>query len=86
MVQNFARVPLFSLSNLSVWAPEPRYMLAMKSISARWDSADKDDVIFLIHHLKIKSADAVLEIVSSYYPKTQIPAKTQFFIEELFES
>lgn len=85
MVQNFLRVPVLNLSNLSIWAPEPRYMLAMKAIAARWDTSDKDDVIFLISHLKLKNANSVLEIIADYYPKSQIPAKTQFFIEELFE-
>ena len=37
---------VFSLSNLKVWAPQADYMLAMKAISARFDSHDKDDLIF----------------------------------------
>jgi hypothetical protein len=27
----------------------------------------------------------VLEVVENYYPRNQIPPKTQFFLEELFE-
>ncbi len=82
---NFERQEVLALTNLRVWAPEPRYMLAMKCISARWDTNDKDDVIFLIKLLKIKKSSAVLKLIENYYPKKMIPAKTSFFIEELFE-
>ncbi len=85
-VGSFTRETVASYSNLLVWAPEARYMLAMKCISARWDSSDRDDVIFLIKHLKIASAKAVFHVIQDYYPKAQIPAKTQFFLEELFEA
>jgi hypothetical protein len=82
---NFKRQEVLSLSNLRVWAPEPRYMLAMKCLSARWDTHDKDDVIFLLKHLKIKSAKEVFDLIENYYPKKIIPAKTQFLIEEVLE-
>ncbi|MCB0367595.1 MAG: hypothetical protein H6624_09575 [Bdellovibrionaceae bacterium] len=81
----FGREDVLSLSHLRVWAPEPKYMLAMKCISARWDTSDKDDVIFLIKLLKIKKAKQVFDLIEGYYPKNQILSKTQFFIEELFE-
>lgn len=58
-------------------------MLAMKCLSARWDTSDKDDVIFLIKYLEIKRAKKVLDLIAGYYPKNQIPAKTQFFIKEI---
>lgn len=82
---SFARQDVLILSHLRVWAPEPKYMLAMKCISARWDTSDRDDVVFLIQYLKIKSAKEVFKIIEKYYPKNRIPAKTQFLIEELFE-
>lgn len=82
---DFKREEILSLSNLRVWAPEPQYMLAMKCISARWDSSDRDDVIFLIKYLNIKSPKKVFSIIEKFYPKNQVPTKTRFFIEELFE-
>ena len=85
LTSQFQREPVATFSNLFVWAPEARYMLAMKCISARWDTSDRDDVVFLIKHLKIASAKAVFELIQGYYPKSQIPPKTQFFIEEVFE-
>jgi hypothetical protein len=80
----FAQQDVLNLSHLRVWAPEPKYMLAMKCISARWDTSDRDDVLFLIRFLKLKKAKAVFEIIQHYYPKQRIPAKTKFFIEEVF--
>jgi len=81
----FKREAVLDFSHLRIWTPEPRYMLAMKCISARWDSLDRKDVLFLIKLLKIKTAQHVFKIIEGYYPKHRIPAKTQFFLEELFE-
>jgi hypothetical protein len=85
LAQKFKREEVARLSHLRIWAPETRYMLAMKCISARWDSSDRDDVKFLIERLELKTSSAVFNIIESYYPKKIIPPKTQFFIEELFE-
>ena len=60
-------------------------MLAMKCISARWDTSDKDDVVFLIEHLGFTTPKEVFGVTEHYYPKGMIPTKTQFFIEELLE-
>lgn len=81
----FDKQNVLELSHLTVWAPEPNYMLAMKCISARWDTSDKDDVTFLIKLLEIKTPKEVFAIIEHYYAKKLIPTKTQFFIEELFE-
>lgn len=84
--ENFQRNDVLNLSNLRVWAPEAKYMLAMKCISARWDTSDREDVIFLIQHLKLKDSKSVFKIIEHFYPKKQIPAKTLFFIEEVMEN
>ncbi len=83
--EGFKRETVANLSHLLVWAPEPRYMLAMKCLSARWDTSDRDDVIFLIRHLAMKSKEEVFELIAHYYPQSAIPAKTKFFIEEAME-
>ena len=80
------QIDVINLSNLRVWAPSPQYMLAMKCISARFDSSDADDVRCLIRHLKLETVESALRIIETYYPKKMIPAKTQFFIEEILES
>lgn len=77
------RVPVMNLSNLRVWAPGPDYMLAMKCLSARFDTHDRDDVRFLIGHLKLEKAGQVFDIIKKYCPENLVPAKTRFFVEEL---
>lgn len=83
---NFISNDVLNFPNLRVWAPEAKYMLAMKCLSARWDSNDKDDVVFLIKFLKLKKSKDIFKIIEHYYPKKVIPPKTQFFIEEIMDS
>lgn len=73
------------LSNLIVWTPPPQYLLAMKAIAARFDSNDARDLRTLVRHLGLARVEQVLEVVERYYPRNQIPAKTQYFLEELFD-
>lgn len=79
------RQAVMALSNLRVWAPTADYMLAMKCVSARFDTHDRDDVVFLIGHLGLKTPSEVFEIVSRYYPRDRVPAKTRFLVEEIFD-
>lgn len=70
--------------------PVPEYLLAMKCMAARLggttgEASDVQDIVFLIRHLQLKSAPAVLEIVAQYYPANRIPVKTQYLVEGLFE-
>ena len=58
----------------------------MKCMSARWDTSDRDDVIFLLRHLKLINLQEVFELIEKYYPKKAISAKTKFFLEEVMES
>ena len=71
------------LSNLRVWAPQADYMLAMKCVSARFDSHDLDDTKFLLRHLGVRSVREASVIIEKYYPRKAIPAKTQFLLEEV---
>ena len=79
------REDVLDLPNLRVWAPTAQYMLAMKCVSARFDSHDMDDTKFLIDYLHLRTPAEVFDIIQAYYPKRLIPAKTQFLIEELLE-
>ncbi len=80
------REPVREYSHLRVWAPRADYMLAMKCVSARFDSSDKDDVLFLVRYLKLKSPEAVFKIIERYYPSRLIPAKARFLVEEVMGS
>lgn len=74
------------LSHLRVWAPQAEYMLAMKCVSARFDSHDLDDAKFLLRHLEIKTPEQAFRIIEQYYPRHVVPPKTQFLLEELLGS
>jgi len=84
-VVEHSRKLLFHMPNLTVFIPEADYLLAMKALAARANTEDEADVLTLIHLLNITNAEAVFEIIEKYYPKGQIPPKTQYFIEGLFE-
>lgn len=76
---------VMELPNLRVWAPAADYMLAMKCVSARFDSHDRGDVEFLVRHLELQSPAAVFEVICRYYPRERVPAKTVFFVEEILQ-
>lgn len=84
LVEHPQRV-LFDFSNLSVFVPEPDYLLAMKAISARIDTFDQADVRTLIAFLDLNTPDEVFHVIEKYYPRQQIKPATQYFIEELFD-
>lgn len=79
------REDIFNMSHLRVWAPCADYMLAMKCISARFDTFDKDDIKFLISYLKLTKPEEVFDIIVKYYPHNKVPAKTKFLVEELMD-
>jgi hypothetical protein len=87
---NLTTGDLPQFSNLRLTMPVPEYLLAMKCMAARvggysGEASDIPDILFLIKHLNLKSADEVLRIVGEYYPANQIPVKTQFLVESLFQ-
>ena len=83
-----ANLPQFP--NLRLTMPVAEYLLAMKCMAARIggtadEPSDVADIIFLVRHLKLKSAKEVLDLVGQYYPVNRIPVKTQYLVEGLFE-
>jgi len=40
---------------------------------------------FLVRHLGLASAEEALAIVAGYYPKSRVPPRTQYLLEEIFE-
>ena len=76
--------------HLHLTMPVPEYLLAMKCMASRLggttgEPSDVPDIAFLIRHLQLKSAQAVLELVTAYYPANRISVKTQYLVEGLFE-
>lgn len=85
-----ATYDLPQFENLRVTAPPAEYLLAMKCMAARIASGsdpggDVEDIRFLIRHLGLASAAEALTIVAGYYPKSRVPPRTQYLLEELFE-
>lgn len=75
----------FDMPNLTVFVPEADYLLAMKALAARVETEDENDVVTLIETLHLEMPGDVFSIIERYYPKNQIPPKTQYFIEGLFD-
>lgn len=76
--------------HLRLTMPVPEYLLAMKCMAARLggttgEPSDIPDIVFLIRHLRLQSARAVLDLVGQYYPANRTPVKTQYLVEGLFE-
>lgn len=81
-------LPQFPFLRLTM--PVPQYLLAMKCMASRLggtnaEPSDVPDIIFLIRHLHLASAEQVLDLVGEYYPANRVPVKTQYLVEGLFE-
>ena len=57
----------------------------MKVLSARAESFDLEDTMFLIRELKLQTIDEVLTIVKNYYTNKEVKSETVFQLEEIFE-
>jgi hypothetical protein len=75
---------LFDLPCLKVFIPQSDYLLAMKVLAARADTADLDDVRFLAQSLDLKTVEEVENIVRNYYPQKEIKPTAIFALEEIF--
>lgn len=73
------------LTHLKVFVAQPQYLLAMKCSAMRLGAEfhDLDDVRYLLRYLNITTAAAAMEIVTSYFDESQVPAKTRLALEEL---
>jgi hypothetical protein len=76
--------------HLRLTMPVPEYLLAMKCMASRvggtdGEGSDIPDILFLIRHLGLQNARAVLDLVGQYYPENRIPMRTQYLVEGLFE-
>jgi hypothetical protein len=77
------RVNVYEGANLSVAVASPSLLLAMKIFSARADR-DLEDIKFLYPLAGCRTADDGLDLVADAYPEGVIPARAQFFLEEMF--
>lgn len=75
------------LANLTVFAADARYLLAMKCLSARIGEEfyDVDDIRYLLRYLNITDAGEAKGVIGEYYPLEQFPQKTLYLLEELLQ-
>jgi hypothetical protein len=76
---------MLDLSNLKVYVPSADYLLAMKTLSARANTMDRDDLKVLIRDVGLESPDEVFGIVKNYYPHKEIKPAARSLIRELFD-
>jgi hypothetical protein len=77
------RVPVFSRPGLEVGAASARVMLGMKVLAAR-PELDAEDIETLAGILGLRTADEILDVVSSLYPADRIPPRSQYLVEQLY--
>jgi hypothetical protein len=85
----FRSYPSEDSPGLRVFVASAEYLFAMKAMAMRAggvENTDISDIRSLGAGLGIKSAAEALAIVSKYYPSGRIPPKTQFGLEEIFET
>lgn len=78
-----AQQVILDVPGVRVTVPSPKYLLATK-IRASHIDRDEDDITFLANIIGLRTADAVLDVVDRFYPRTQLPPKIQFFIQQMF--
>lgn len=71
--------------NLTVYTLDAEAMLALKLSSARPESKDQDDSIYLMNVLKIKEIDELYNLVDKYIPNNRKTVGSHFFIQDTFD-
>ena len=79
---NFEDVKTYS--NLRVRKPGDKEMLALKLASAREDSKDAEDALFLMKLVGVETIEEVYDIIEKYIPAQRLTPMAQFFAQEIF--
>lgn len=77
--------PVPDIQGIEITTASPRYLLAMKLMAMRFGEDDKD-IEVLIRECDLQSPQETLDLMERMYPTREIPPKTRFFLEELFDS
>jgi hypothetical protein len=84
----FGTYPSETEPGLRVFVARPEYLFAMKCRAMRVGGADSEqdveDIRQLAALLGLKTAQAAMDLVLSFYPQGIIEPKTQFGLEEIF--
>jgi hypothetical protein len=86
----FRSYPSEEHPGLRVFVASLPYLFAMKCLAMRAggveETHDVSDIRNLGDLLQLKSAKEAIAVISRYYPAEKLPPKTQFGIEEIFDS
>jgi hypothetical protein len=77
--------PLPEVQGIEVTTASPRYLLAMKLMAMRFGE-DDEDIQILLRQTGITDAHEALDLLTTMYPHSEPPLKTQLFLEEILES
>ena len=77
--------PLPDITGIEIATASPQYLLAMKLMAMRFGE-DDEDIKILLRECDLHSTDEALDLLERMYPLQEPPAKTRFFLEELFGS
>lgn len=75
---------VMTFSHLRVRRPGDEEMLALKLASAREDSFDADDALFLMKLIEVESLEQVYEIIERHIPSPRLTPIASFFAQEIF--
>ncbi len=73
---------VFDHPGLRVAAASPEHLLAMKVLAAR--RRDAEDIAFLVRHLALPDAAAVLSVCATVFPDEPVPARARLVLEDVF--
>jgi hypothetical protein len=74
---------VFDHPGLRVSAASPEHLLAMKVLAAR--RRDAEDIRFLVKHLQLENAQAVLALCTEVFPEEPVPDRARLVLEDVFE-
>jgi hypothetical protein len=73
------------IAGIEITTASPQYLLAMKLMAMRFGE-DDEDIRILLHECDLHSVKEALALLEQIYPLQEPPAKTRFFLQELFGS
>jgi predicted nucleotidyltransferase len=77
--------PIADIRGIEVTTASPRYLLAMKLVAMRFGE-DDEDIELLLRECGLDDTEETISLLQQMYPLQDPPAKTRFYLEQLFGS
>ncbi len=77
--------PIADIRGIEVTTASPRYLLAMKLMAMRFGE-DDEDIELLLRECNVHNVEEAIDLLRKMYPLQEPPAKTRFYLEELFDA